>query len=246
MRELALPHRGDRGCSRGCERYFLVLRLAFLAVDLRAPAFFAVDFLAVDLRAPAFLAVDFFAADFLAVLFLAVDFFAVDFLAVLFLAVDFFAVDFLAVLFLAVDFLAVDLRAADFFAVDFFAVDLRPLDAFLAAGAAFFAAGLIGEQGLSVGVCLVMAAAAAASAEADLGETATDQPLSAVLNALPGANRTPFDALMSTGSPVCGLRPVRAALDVGTKLPKPRMLTLSPDFVASITASTSALSAASA
>lgn len=66
------------------------------------------------------------------------------------------------------------------------------------------------------------------------------------LNAAPGAKRTPFAAAICTGAPVCGLRPVRAARDVGTKLPKPRMLTLSPALAASMTASTKALSALSA
>ena len=140
--------RASRSCYRDDRRPLrdreAVLRVpvdrvdAFLAVDLRAVDFFAVDLragarFAAVLRAVDFFAVDLRAVDLRAVVLRAVDFLAVDFLAVVFLAVDLRAVDFLAVAFLAVVFFAVDLRAVVFFlAAAFFAVDFLAVD-FLAA-----------------------------------------------------------------------------------------------------------------
>ena len=126
-------------CRRRNYRFLAALRAGrFLAVDLRAAAFFlagrffavarffaaffAGRFFAVDLRAVDFLAVERFFAAFFAGRFFAVDLRAVVFRAVDFRAVAFFAVDFRAVDFLAVDFLAA-LRAAG---ADFLIADIVP------------------------------------------------------------------------------------------------------------------------
>jgi hypothetical protein len=66
------------------------------------------------------------------------------------------------------------------------------------------------------------------------------------LKAEAGANRTLFDAAIFTGAPVCGFRPVRAARDVGVKVPNPKIDTLSPDLVSVITESMKATTAPSA
>ena len=47
------------------------------------------------------------------------------------------------------------------------------------------------------------------------------------LKAAPAENFTPFDAAICTGSPVRGLRPVRAARDERENEPKPGNVTLS-------------------
>jgi hypothetical protein len=66
------------------------------------------------------------------------------------------------------------------------------------------------------------------------------------LKAAAGAKRTPLDAAILTGAPVCGLRPIRAALDVGVNVPNPKIETLVPALASAITESTKAETAASA
>src|SRR5437868_4534435 len=69
--------------------------------------------------------------------------------------------------------------------------------------------------------------------------------LSASLKALAGVNRTLLDAAIFTGSPVCGLRPMRAARAVGLNVPNPKMLTRLPALASAITASNNAVTAVS-
>ena len=66
------------------------------------------------------------------------------------------------------------------------------------------------------------------------------------LKAAPAENFTPFDAAIWTGSPVRGLRPVRAARDDRENEPKPGRVTLSSFATAPCTASMSAFNARSA
>ena len=66
------------------------------------------------------------------------------------------------------------------------------------------------------------------------------------LKAAPAENFTPFDAAIWTGSPVRGLRPVRAARDDREKEPKPGSVTLSSFATAACTESMSAFNARSA
>ena len=66
------------------------------------------------------------------------------------------------------------------------------------------------------------------------------------LKAAPAENFTPFDAAIWTGSPVRGLRPVRAARDERENEPKPGSVTLSSFATAPCTASMSAFNARSA
>src|SRR5947199_311711 len=120
---------------------------------------------------------------------------------------------------------------------------------FLAAGAVFFTGGIEwprAQRFLAVLAVLAVAFLAGALAAAFLPPAflagAADflaPPLvfSADLKAAAGAKRTPLDAAIFTGAPVCGLRPVRAARDVGLKVPNPKMLTRLPALVSAITAS---------
>lgn len=57
--------------------------------------------------------------------------------------------------------------------------------------------------------------------------------LTASFNALPGLNAGTLLAAISISSPVCGLRPLRAARSRTSKLPNPISCTLSPCFKAS-------------
>ena len=66
------------------------------------------------------------------------------------------------------------------------------------------------------------------------------------LKAAPAENFTPFDAAIWTGSPVRGLRPVRAARDERENEPKPGSVTLSSLATAPCTESMNAFSARSA
>jgi hypothetical protein len=68
----------------------------------------------------------------------------------------------------------------------------------------------------------------------------------AVLKAEEGVNFTPFDAAILTGTPVRGLRPVRAARAVGVNVPNPKIDTLLPPLVSDFTALMKASTALSA
>lgn len=59
-------------------------------------------------------------------------------------------------------------------------------------------------------------------------------------NSLPALKRATFLALILITSPVCGLRPLRAARLETEKVPKPTSVTLSPFFKVLVTASTKA------
>ncbi len=69
--------------------------------------------------------------------------------------------------------------------------------------------------------------------------------LMASFKALPGLKAGIFDAAISISSPVCGLRPLRAARVRTSKLPKPINCTLSPfakvSWIDAKTASTAAV-----
>jgi hypothetical protein len=209
------------------------------AGDLRAVAFFAVrrlagarfvarrfagDFLAVrrfagDLRAVAFFAVRRFVARRFAGDFLAVRRFAGDFLAA-----DFFTVRRFAG-FRAAVFLAATRRLAGLRAVVFLATDFRAVRFFAGGTVTTFLLGWLEQDPLSVERSYLF---------------------TADLKAAPAENFTPFDAAIWTGSPVRGLRPVRAARDDCEKEPKPGSVTLSPDATAPCTASMTAFNARSA
>jgi hypothetical protein len=197
--------------------------LVVFRVVLRAGAFRAVVFRAVVFRAVVFRAVVFRAGAFRAVVFRAGAFRAGAFRVVARLVVDFLAVDFLAVDFLAVDFRAPEpdpvLRAVDFLAVDFFADPAA--DDFLAddEAADFFAPGGAGGHAprSSLGARLVFT-------------TASLNPLSGVMRAF-------FDALIRTGSWVCGLRPMRAGRSTLTNFAKPEIDTGSPFETTAVTTS---------
>ena len=73
-----------------------------------------------------------------------------------------------------------------------------------------------------------------------------DDEFNSFLNAWAGAKRTPLAAAIFTGVPVCGLRPIRAAREVGLKMPNPEIDTLFPALTSLITAPNNAFSAASA
>lgn len=68
----------------------------------------------------------------------------------------------------------------------------------------------------------------------------------ASLKAEAGAKRTAIDAGILTGVLLCGLRPIRAARDLGVNVPNPKTDTFSPDLVSAITVSVNAFTAASA
>src|SRR5262249_1608802 len=57
----------------------------------------------------------------------------------------------------------------------------------------------------------------------------------ASLKAFNGVTRTRRDALMRIASPVCGLRPIRAARSTRANLAKPLIATTSPDATVSVT-----------
>src|SRR5690554_7188195 len=67
--------------------------------------------------------------------------------------------------------------------------------------------------------------------------------LTASLSALPALKLGTLAALISIGSPVCGLRPVRAARSLTVKIPKPTRETVSPFLRLSVTLSIMASSA---
>jgi len=71
-------------------------------------------------------------------------------------------------------------------------------------------------------------------------------PFKTSFNIALGPNRTPREAAMATGAPVCGLRPIRAPRRVGLKLPKLATTTRRPDLTSLTTAWISALTASSA
>jgi hypothetical protein len=141
------------------------------------------------------------------------------FRAVVFRAVVFRAGAFRVVARLVVDFLAVDFLAVDFLAVDFFADPAA--DDFLAddEAADFFAPGGAGGHTprSSLGARLVFT-------------TASLNPLSGVMRAF-------FDALIRTGSWVCGLRPMRAGRSTLTNFAKPEIDTGSPFETTAVTTS---------
>jgi len=70
--------------------------------------------------------------------------------------------------------------------------------------------------------------------------------LRAALKAVAGWNFTVLEAAILTGAPVCGFRPVRAARDVGVKVPNPKIDTLLPVLVSSATGSIRAFTVFSA
>jgi hypothetical protein len=172
-------------------------------------------FLVLVLRAGALRAVVFRAVVFRAVVFRAGAFRVVARLVVDFLAVDFLAVDFRAPevpdpVLRPVDFLAVDFLAVDFLADDFLADD-EAADFFAPAGAGGH------TPRSSLGARLVFT-------------TASLNPLSGVMRAF-------FDALIRTGSWVCGLRPMRAGRSTLTNLAKPEIDTGSPFETTAVTTS---------
>src|SRR5450432_1753214 len=57
-------------------------------------------------------------------------------------------------------------------------------------------------------------------------------------NSFPALNFATFLALILITAPVCGLRPLRAALLLTEKVPKPTSVTLPPPFKVLVTAST--------
>ena len=57
-------------------------------------------------------------------------------------------------------------------------------------------------------------------------------------NSLPALNLATFFALILITAPVCGLRPLRAALFDTEKVPNPTKVTLPPFFKVTVTAST--------
>src|ERR1041384_1369489 len=59
-----------------------------------------------------------------------------------------------------------------------------------------------------------------------------------VENSLPALNLATLRALILITAPVCGLRPLRAALLLTEKVPKPTSVTLPPPFNVLVTAST--------
>ena len=63
-------------------------------------------------------------------------------------------------------------------------------------------------------------------------------------NSLPALNLATFLALILITAPVCGLRPLRAALLLTEKVPKPTRVTLPPPFKVLVTASTKESTAA--
>jgi putative acetyltransferase len=78
-----------------------------------------------------------------------------------------------------------------------------------------------------------------------LGAGRESLPLTMAFRVLLGAKRTPFDAAILTGAPVCGLRPMRAPRCVGLKDPNPETTTRRPPRTSLTTAWTNALTASS-
>ncbi|CAN5188815.1 hypothetical protein BH18ACT4_BH18ACT4_14840 [soil metagenome] len=139
------------------------------------------------------------------------------FLAGAFLAGGFFAVDFFAVDFFAVDFFAVDFEAGAFLADDFFAG--ADVAAAVVAAAAFFVGAAFFEA-----ACLAADFLAAARRAFRLALRVDD-----------GENLIAVEAAIFTGSPVWGLRPVRAVRWEELNDPKPGQPTLSPLFADEVT-----------
>ncbi|MDQ6945363.1 MAG: hypothetical protein M3256_03630 [Actinomycetota bacterium] len=119
--------------------------------------------------------------------------------------------------FFAVVLVVVALEAAAFLAGDVLAGDVLAGEAFLAAVA--FLAGV---------VCLAAVFLAAAFLVAAL------LALRASLKAVAALKPTPFDAATRMGWLVCGLRPVRAGLLLGLKVPNPKIETLEPDLTSAM------------
>jgi hypothetical protein len=71
-------------------------------------------------------------------------------------------------------------------------------------------------------------------------------PFTMPFRVLLAEKRTPFDAAIFTGAPVCGLRPMRAPRCVGLKRPKPTTETRRPERTSLMTVWTTALTAFSA
>jgi len=179
--------------------FFTVRRLA----GLRAVVFFAAGFRAVVLRAVVFFAAAFFTVRRLAGL-RAVVFFAAAFRAGAFLAGARLFAGLRAVVFLAAVFRTTR-RFAGLRAGAFLAVVFRAVRRFAGGTVTTFLEGCSGRR------------------------YGCDSPylFTADLNAAPAENFTPFDAAICTGSPVRGLRPVRAARDERENEPKPGSVTLS-------------------
>jgi putative acetyltransferase len=78
------------------------------------------------------------------------------------------------------------------------------------------------------------------------GSARADLPLTTSLKVELAPKRTPLEAAIFTGAPVCGLRPVRAARRVGLKLPKPTTATRRPLLTSLMIVWTNALTASSA
>jgi len=70
-------------------------------------------------------------------------------------------------------------------------------------------------------------------------------PLTIPFRVLLAEKRTPLDAAIFTGSPVCGLRPIRAPRCVGLKLPNPTTTTRRPARISVTTEWSNALTASS-
>lgn len=148
--------------------------------------------------------------------------FAVVFLAAVFFAGAFLAGAFFAVVFLAGAFFAAVFLAAVFFAVVFFA-------------AVFFAVDLEDDAERDVvDLAAVERLLVVEDAAAALGRESVVRELSWFFSVAPAAKAMPFEAGMRTAAPVCGLRPVRAALLRSRKVPKPVMRTASPPRTADV------------
>jgi hypothetical protein len=102
------------------------------------------------------------------------------------------------------------------------------------------------DRGATVAYLFLADLAALAGALAALaGAAFLAAPLAfrAALNGEPGAKRTLLEAAIFTGAPVCGLRPVLAAREVGVKTPNPSNDTLSPLFTVEMMPSSTASTA---
>jgi len=234
---------------------------AFFAVDEVEDFFAAVDLEAVDLEAVDFDALDFDALDdedCFAGAFFAVDVEPVDFDAPDFDALD--DEDFFAGAFFAVDFDALDFEVEDFFAAD--EVDDVDFDV-----DDFFAGAFFVVEAVLVVVVVVVAPLDDALLRDEPGVAAAARPFTVLagevaaaavsfgsffapeitfLRSAPGVNFGTAFFLVFTGSPVRGLRTVRAARTRFSNEPKPVMATFSPRATSRVMVSSTDSSACAA
>ena len=199
------------------------LGAAFFAAAFLAGAFFAA-FLGAAFFAAAFLAGAFFAA-FLGAAFFAAAFLAGAFFAA-FLGAAFFAAAFLAGAFFAA-FLGAAFFAAAFLAGAFFCLPSSQQPS----SRSFFLAAFLQQPSSQAAF---LGAAFFAAIVTQLSQLRVDFNVEEALNFMA------FDALICTGSPVRGLRPVRAGRLVTLNAPNPGQATLSPCFAPATTVSKNA------